>query len=106
MIDESVVELGLKYLDGCIASGEQPTLRSMINYIDYHDRLIANLDEINEVLRQHPTIFVRRDSGRAELATGTGDITITKDEWNLAYIEHKNWAKAEYERLTGRKLEI
>ena len=80
MTDESVVQLGVKYLNECRAAGKRATLLEMLEYIDYFDRLIPNAEEINAVLARVTSIFVDRTEGRITFSSTGHERSVTEED--------------------------
>lgn len=103
MIDEHAVQFALKYLDECRESGEQAHLVMMLEYVDYYDRMILNVDEANEVLKRRPDAFFTREEGRILFNWTAGERELNKDDLirNIAMYEADFWER--YTKLQNEK---
>jgi hypothetical protein len=97
-----VVTLGSEYLDYCLSRGNTPTLVGMFNHIDYNQRNVANLDDVNEILNQRPEVFFQRtDKGIVFNSTG-GERTLTREDMNRGYVDYRNDFHRRYKDLQAR----
>lgn len=95
MIGEYAVKFAMEYLDGQFAKGEPADLVGMLNHVDYFERVLMILDEVYEVLRERPTVFVQRVDGRVVFNRIAGDREITEDDLkrNSRMYSDEFWAK-------------
>jgi hypothetical protein len=80
MIAKHVVNLALKYLDETLAKSELPTLIVMLEYVDYYDRSIMVLDEVNQIFRERPGLCVQRVDGKITFTMTEGDRVISAED--------------------------
>jgi hypothetical protein len=98
-----LVKLGTEYLDNHFSRGENPTLVGMLNHIDYYERNVANLDEVNEILNQRPAVFFQRtDKGIVFNSTG-GERTLTVEDMNQGIVDYQNDFDRRYKERQARK---
>jgi hypothetical protein len=103
---DNIIKLGTEYLDSCLSRGKMPTLVGMLNHIDYYERNVANLDEINEILNQRPAVFFQRtDKGIVFNSTG-GERTLTVEDMNQGIVDYQNDFDRRYKELQARKQAI
>jgi len=88
MVNESVVQFGVEYLNRCLAARKQATLIQMLEHIDYFDRLIASADEINAVLAQFPSVFIERSNGQILFSSIGHEKTVPEEEAHQAYLDY------------------
>lgn len=95
MIDPYAVKHATEYLDGQFAKGEPADLVGMLNHVDYFERVVMVLDEVNETLRQRPSVFVERVDGRVVFNQNAGDREITTEdlERNHKMYHEDFWAR-------------
>jgi len=95
MIDDYTVKLATEYLDYCFGKSEAADLPGMLNQVDYYDRVVMVLEEVNEALRLRPSVFVHRVEGRVIFNQRAGDRAITEDDLqrNFAIYHTDFWAK-------------
>ena len=55
MISERVVRLITEYFDECATSKSQATLVGILGYVDYRNKTLPMVEEVNEALRQRPS---------------------------------------------------
>lgn len=102
MIYEHVIELAVKYLEETFAEGKRADLPGMLMYVDAHDHIVMERDEVNEVLNRCPRVAAQRADGRIVFVHAPGDREIREDDMcrNIA-MYHDDFA-AMARRLEGR----
>lgn len=103
MIDHIAVNCAIEYLDKQFAKGEPADLVGMLNHVDYFERVVMVVDEVNETLRQRPSIYVQRIDGRIVFSQSAGDREITDDDLNRNAQMYHEWFQDQYERLQAGK---
>ncbi|MGA2276442.1 MAG: hypothetical protein ABSG00_02470 [Terracidiphilus sp.] len=103
MISERVVKLATEYLDQCLAKSEPATLIAMLGYIDSQDKTIAVAEEVNEALRQRPSVYLRREDGRLEFTTAGSDRIVTPDDVRRAFMIYDEQFWAKQKKLKSRR---
>lgn len=95
MIDEFAVKFAIEYLDRKFANGEPADLVGMLDHVDYFDRVVMVWEEVLEVLRQRPSVYVHRVDGRVIFTKLSGDREITEEdlERNVQIRTDEFWAK-------------
>lgn len=94
-----VVNLAIEYLDGCAAKHESATLVGMHWYIDSREKTLPLLDELNEALKQRPTVHVQRGpKGVVFESTGT-ERSLTHEDMKLADRQYRKEFAAALKRL-------
>jgi len=95
MINDHAVRLAMEYLDRKIAEGECVDLVGMLNHVDYYERVVMTLDEVQEALNQRPAVYLRRVEGRVTFTQSSGDREITEEdlERNVRMYHDEFWAK-------------
>lgn len=99
MVSEHVVKLAIEYLDQYLGTDEPATLVTMLNYIDAHDKTIAVAEEVNEALRQRPSVYVHRTSTMLEFNSTGSDQTVTEDDVRRAFDIYGEEFSAAYKKL-------
>jgi hypothetical protein len=103
MIEMHVVRLATEYLDYCFAKNEQATLVAMLNWIDAKDKTVANLDEVNDALRQRPAVSIQRIAGKIVFGSTGSDQAVTDDELRQACADYREEFRLAYEKLKSGK---
>ena len=103
MISDHVVNWATKYLDKCFEAHEPATLVDMLNYIDYFERDIAVTEEVNEALRQRPSVYVQRESARIEFTSTGSNRMVTDDDMRRAFDIYEKEFWALNKKLEARK---
>jgi hypothetical protein len=103
MIDEEAVKFATKYLDRQFAAGETADLVGMLNHVDYFGRIVMVLEEVNETLRQRPTVFAQRIDGRVVFSQSSGDREVTAEDLDINIQLYHRWFQETYERLADRQ---
>lgn len=103
MIDEFAVKLAVEYLDRNFAHGTPADLVGMLDHVDYYDRVVMVLEEVQEVLKQRPCVYVQRVDGRVIFIQSCGDREITEEDFerNVQIKTEEFWAK--YRHLESRE---
>ena len=97
MIDKSAVKFATEYLDKQFAAGEPADLIGMLNHVDYFERVVMVLEEVNETLKQRPSIYVRRVEGKIVFSQSDGDETeITEEDLRRNVQMYHEWFEAYY----------
>ena len=102
MIDDVAVKLALEYLDRSFAKGEPADLAGMLNHVDYYDRVVMVREEVLEVLKQRPYVYVQRVDGRVFFTQTSGDHEITEDDLNRSVQVYQDEVQAQYRQLRSR----
>ena len=102
MIDEFAVKLAIEYLDRNFAKGAPADLVGMLDHVDYYDRVVMVMEEVQEVLKQRPSVYVQRVDGRVIFTQSSGHREITEEdlERNVRMKTDEFWAK--YRQLQSR----
>jgi hypothetical protein len=103
MIDEAAVKFAIEYLDRQFVAGETADLVGMLNHVDYFDRIVMVLEEVNETLRQRPTVFAQRIDGRVVFSQSSGDREITAEDLDINIRLYHRWFQETYKRLADRQ---
>jgi hypothetical protein len=82
MIDEHAVKLAVEYLQRHFANGEPADLVGMLNYVDYFERVVMVREEVQDALKQCPSVYVQRAAGRVIFTQSSGDREITEEDLN------------------------
>lgn len=96
MIDEYAVKFATEYLDRQFASGEPADLVGMLNHVDFFDRVVMVLDEVNEVLKQRPSVYVQQSNGRVIFNQSSGDREITDEDLHRNVEMYHEWFESYY----------
>ena len=99
MIDEFAVKFATEYLDKHFAEGGPADLVGMLNHVDYFERVVMVVDEINETLRQRPSVYVQRIDGRVVFNQSDGDREITEEDLSRNVQMYRKWFEAQYKAL-------
>ena len=105
MIDDFAVKFETEYLDKKFDKGE-PDLVGMLNHVDYFERVVMVVDEVNETLRQRQSIYVQRIDGRIVFSQSLGDREITEDDLNRNVQMYYEWFKAQSKALQDGRAHI
>jgi hypothetical protein len=103
---DHIIKLGTEYLDYHFSRGETPTLVGMLNHIDYYERNVANLDEVNEILNQRPAVFFERTDKEIVFNSTGGERTLTVEDLNQGIVDYQNDFDRRYKELQARKQAI
>jgi hypothetical protein len=103
MINEGAVSRAKEYLDLRFSESKEATLVEMLWYIDGHDKIIPMLDELNETLRQHASVYVQRADGKIIFAPTGSNRTVKAHELEQAIIEYRNEFAAAFGKLESEK---
>lgn len=98
MIDESAVKFATEYLDRQFASDEPADLVGMLNHVDYFERVVMVLEEVNETLKQRPSIHVRRVEGKIIFNQSDGDREVTEEDLRRNVQMYYEWFEAYYKK--------
>jgi hypothetical protein len=104
MFSEHAIKLATEYLDRCFKNDKQATLVGMLNHVDYFDRVVMELDEINAALSQRPSVFVHRTEGQIEFRSSGVERTITEDDLQRGIEQYHEYFRAQLEKLNAKKL--
>ena len=99
MIDEFAVKFATEYLVKQFKKGETADLVGMLNHVDYFERVVMVLDEVNETLKQNPSVYVQRIDGRIVFNQSQGDREITEEDLNRNVQMYHEWFEAQRKRL-------
>src|SRR5258706_15963469 len=80
MIDVHVVDLITGYLDQCLAESSEATLVGVYWHVDGQNKTLPLLDEINEALRQRPSVRVQRTTGGVTFGPSGTEHTVTVED--------------------------
>ena len=103
MIDQSAVKYAIEYLDSRFEKGEPADLVGMLNHVDYFERVVMVVDEVNETLKQCPFVHVQRVGGRIVFNRSAGDREITEEDLSRNVQIYLEWFKAQYKALQDGK---
>jgi hypothetical protein len=103
MFSEHAVKLATEYLDRTFESDKQPTLAEMLNHVDYFERVVMTLDEVEAALDQRPSVFVHRNEGRVEFRLNGTDRAITEDDLRRSIEQYREYFREQLEKLQARK---
>jgi hypothetical protein len=103
MTDEFAVKYATEYLDRQFAGGKPADLVGMLNHVDYFERVVMVVDEVNETLRQRPSVYVRRIDGRVVFNQSDGDREITEEDMSRNVQMYQKWFEAQYKALQDNK---
>jgi len=95
MIDKHAVELAVEYLERCFAKGEPANLVGMLNHVDYFDRVVMVREEVQDALKECPTVHLQRIDGRVIFTQSLGDREITEEDVkrSIQMYTDEFWAK-------------
>jgi len=96
MINEYAVKFATEYLDRQFASGEPADLVGMLNHVDYCERVVMVPEEVNEALKQRPSVYVQQVNGRVILNQSSGDREITDEDLNRNVRMYYEWFESYY----------
>ncbi len=99
MIDELAVKFATEYLDKHLAKGGPADLVGMLNHVDYFERVVMVVDEVNETLRQRPSVYVQRIDGRIVFNQSHGDREITEEDLSRNVQMYRKWFEVQYKAL-------
>ena len=102
MIDEHAVKFAVEYLDRRFANGEHADLVGMLKHVDYFERVVIVREEVQEALKERPSVFMQRVDGRVIFTKTFGGREITDEdlERNTQMYRDEFWA--EYRELQNR----
>jgi hypothetical protein len=103
MISDHAVKLATKYLDYCFEKNKEATLVGMLNEVDYRERVILNLEEVNEALTQRPSVYVQRVDEKVIFSSTNGDRAITAADLQQGIEDYRDWFAAEFKKLESQK---
>lgn len=103
MIDDSAVSRAAAYLDNCLEQSREPALVEMLEFVDAFDKVILNREEVNEALKQRPSIFVNRIEGRIVFSLTGTEREITEDDLRLNFEIYIKQFQARYQALKNQK---
>lgn len=98
MVDESVVQLATEYLDRYLEDEKGANLVGMLWYVDAREKLVPELDEVNEALARRPSARVHRVEGKVIFTATDGERTILQSDWDQGYSDYT----AEIRKLSER----
>jgi hypothetical protein len=101
--DHYAVKLAIEYLDKLFKTDQPATLVKLLGYVDARDKTVLNLDEVNEVLKQRPNVFVERVDGRVVFNQNSGDREVTKDDLDNNFAIYHAEFLAKCRELEDRK---
>ena len=99
MFDKYAVQFAVEYLDKCLSKREQATLVGMIRYVDAFERVVAQLDEVNDALAQRPLVRLQRIEGKVIFDVTGSDRTVTPEDMAQAHADYIRESCAEGEKL-------
>jgi hypothetical protein len=103
MIDEFAIKFATEYLDKQFASDAPADLVGMLNHVDYFDRVVMVLEEVNATLSKRPSVYVQRINGRVVFNQSDGDREITEEGLSRNVQMYNEWFGAQYQRLQDGK---
>ena len=104
MIDQHAIKYATEYLDQQFAKGEQADLIGMLNHVDYFERVVMVLDEVNETLRQRPLVYFERIDGRITFNQSGGERELAKEDLDRNVRMYHEWFESFYNvRLNFRE---
>jgi hypothetical protein len=103
MIDDFAVKFATEYLDKQFNKGAPADLVGMLNHVDYFERVVMVLDELNQTLKQRPSVYAQRVDGRIVFNRSSGDREITEEDLSRNVQIYHKWFKAQYTALQGGK---
>jgi hypothetical protein len=99
MISRANVDLALKYLDQCRAEGKPATLVGAFWYVDAHNKLVPETEEINEALKTREDIFVQRVGDTVVFGSVGSERQITTEDMCVADQQYRKEFAAAYAKL-------
>jgi len=102
-MDQFAVKYAIEYLDKRFEKGEPADLVGMLNHVDYFERVVMVLEEVNETLKQCPSVYVQRIDGRIVFDQSTGDREIAEEDLDRNTEMYQEWFKAQYKALQEGK---
>ena len=99
MISRANVDLALKYLDECRAEGKPATLVGALWYVDAHNKLVPDTEEINAALKKREDIFVQRVSGAVVFGSAGSEREVTAEDMRVADRQYRKEFAAAYAKL-------
>jgi len=103
MVDQFAVKYVLEYLDKRLENGEPADLVGMLNHVDYFERVVMVLEEVNETLTQRPAVYLQRVNGRIVFNPTAGEREITEEDLDRNIQMYHEWFKAQYQALQDGK---
>ncbi len=103
MISQHAIRLATEYLDYSFKKNEQATLVGMLIHVDYYERVVLLLEEVNEALNQRPSVVAHRINGKIIFSSTDGDKAITAEDLDQGIADYHIWFEAEYKKLQARK---
>jgi len=102
MIDKHAVKLAVEYLERCFAKGEPADLVGMLNHVDYFERVVMVREEVQDALKECPSVYLQRVDGRVIFTQSFGDRQIIEEDVNrnIQMYHDKFWY--EYRQLQSR----
>ena len=98
MSDEFAVRFASEYLAKQFADGKTADLVGMLNHVDFFERVVMVVDEVNETLRQNPSVYVQRIACRIVFTHLEGEREITEEDLNLNAQMYHEWFVAQQKR--------
>jgi len=99
MIDEFAVKFAVEYLDRQFAKGNPTDLIGMLNHVDYFERVVMVVEEVNEALKERPSVYVQRIDGRIVFNQSSGDREITEEDLSRNVQIYYEWFKVQYKAM-------
>jgi hypothetical protein len=103
MADEFAIQFATEYLDQQFAGGKPADLVGMLNHVDYFERVVMVVDEVNETLRQRPSVYAQRIDGRIVFNQSAGDREITDEDLSRNVQMYEKWFAAQYKALQDNR---
>ena len=101
MVDSNVVRLAVEYLDSCLSTGAQATLVGMHWHIDGRNKTLPLLDEVNEALRQRPSLLATRHKDGIMFSPSGVATAVTSDDMKVADRQYRTEFSAKLRELRG-----
>ena len=99
MISQANVALAVEYLNRCRAERKLATLVGTFWYIDAKNKLVPELEEINEALKQRGEVFVERVNGEVVFSPTGSTREVTAEDMRAADRQYRKEFAAAYAKL-------
>jgi hypothetical protein len=102
MISRANVDLAVRYLDQCRVEGKPATLVGAFWYIDVHNKLVPEAEEINEALKEREDVFVQRAGDVVAFGYTGSEREITAEDMRAADRQYRKEFAAAYAKLRAK----
>ena len=99
MISSHVINIAVEYLDGCAATNQRATLVGMLWHVDGRNKTLPLVEEVNEALKQRPSICVERVDSLVLFGLHGSERAITVEDMRGADKQYRKEFAAALRRL-------